>query len=519
MKSLYAKSSVVIVLNFLIIISMLPIPSFAILPKIPSGTGGYYVIPFGTAFITAIFNNTQVCADADKNLVCTSGEITTLNAGEYMSTTANIIFTDKPVSVTYMPFGLNGCGNSGTYTYGLIHLPPSGELLKKYIIFSEPYVRIVAVKPYTTIVNHTYPNGTLISTYTLNNIAEYITLNNPSDGTFIESDKPIFVFEEARGGYQAADYAYIPNYAGTKFYIDGRHGTIYITPLQNNTNVWVDENRDGITDSTYTLYSGDVLSLSGLSVGTEITADKPIVMVSKISSFVWNGHNYINSSYLGSEYVLPKLPSCQEAYINPIQYSTDVEIYDVSGNVVATYNLTVPSDYVKPSYGVGYKIKSDKPVIVTVHATTSNGAWPGDTYILHPLSPSTIIKTPGMIALNEYGTIKVRFFNPTSETLYNISIDTYSHKNFTLVGDTGVVNITVYKKNASTDSVIAQSFMQKSYSLSGDENVFTVSYADSSLLSSLKTDEYIELEFEVMANSPGYYSFRAESTWKATYWA
>lgn len=494
--------------GFLILSSVSFFPSLAILPKFPSGSGGYHVIPFGEAYITAIYDNTEACSYGGGSSLCASG-IQILNSSDYIGTSSKMIFTDKPVVVNFRYIVSYGCYN--------LHLPSSSEVKKEYTLISENNAYIVAMKYYTQ-VNVSYPNGTLMANYSLTSPGDYVTIQSPQAGTKINSDKPVFVYE----GFVNSNYGrgYTIHPGGTEFYIDSRRSTVYISPFENSTTVYIDQDRDGITDSTYILYTGDELSVSGLEVGTQIKSDKTIFVISKDGNM---GYSFINYSFAGNEYYIP-YAGCggtRYIYITPIHYKTNVKILDKTGSVVDEYNFSLPSDYVTlTNPTIGYRIVSDKPVIVTSYSYYAYNVYRRiSAYILRPLSPTTLVKSPFYIGLNEYVTIKTRFFNPTSETLYNISIDTYSHKNFTLVGDTGVVNITVYKKNASTDSVIAQSFMQKSYSLSGDENVFTVSYADSSLLSSLKTDEYIELEFEVMANSPGYYSFRAESTWKATYWA
>ena len=482
--------------------------ALAILPQIPSGSSGYYVIPFGTAYITAIFNNTKVCADANENLVCDSSEITTLNAGQYMSTTAKIIFTDKPVSVIYYE-------NSYSCFY---YLP----LKKIYYTQKNSEGYIVSATFYTNV---SYFNLTDKKEYNFTGISEYVIIS-PVAGGNLTGNNSFLYFEKSSSTY--SNTAFLSNIPipGKIFYTDPITGTLFLYPTANNTIVEIDENRDGLIDESYILNLGNVLSLS-LSSGSKIVSNKPVTCIKRrtwvcgpYNTYCGFSFSLIPAMHMGSEYILPanKAPTYTDYYIVPIQYHTVINITNETGTY--TFTLISPSEYIKvhaPS--VGTKVSSNKPVEIIGYVLTG-GTYIDRTssYTLLPLSPSTIIQTPGLIGVDEYGTIKVRFFNPTSENLYNISLEIYTHKNFTLVGGAGIVNVTIYKKDANSDAILSQDFVQKSYSLSGEDNVFSVSYQDNSLLSVLQPNEYIEVVYKVISNHPGYYSFRVNSRWKATHW-
>ena len=541
--------------GFLITFSALLFPSLAILPEIPFGTGGYYVFPNigATLYITAIYNNTEVCTDDNKNLICESWERYVINSGKYITTAAQIVFTDKPAIVSFKGNPWNSgciCPDRARWGYGYGGYVVSSQMLgsEYYVPYDARNVYITATQ-YHTEVNITNSSGTF--TFVLNNPSDYIELSSPEPGAKINADKPVSVIFKSNPwnsgctcSYGIWGYGYGGNvlpsqFLSTEYYVPYDAENVYITATQNLTKVEIDQNRDGIADETYEINITQYIILSNPVAGARINSDKPVIATFTIT---WNsgcgvcgvisiwgyGYGGFTPSFqlLGTEYIIPA--EVEKVSITPIQYSTRVTITNSSGTFI--FNLVSPSDYlILTNPEIGTKISANKPVIVIFNSNPwhsgckcgayDSGIW-GYAYggEFYPLSPSTIIQTPGLIGLNEYGTIKVRLFNPTSEILYNISIDVYIPKNFTLVGDIGVVNVTVYKKNAHTDSIIASDFVQKSYSLSGEENVFTVSYGDSNLLSSLGSDEYIELEFEVISNSPGYYAFKAQSTWKATHW-
>ena len=295
--------------------------------------------------VIAFYDDTEVKVDTDGDGTFEFEDI--LTKGElkgYSVTEGAYIMATKQVSVIVRHFENDyGAYDDGLMMYEAIPVCQWGT--DYWIPEGGSGLKIIASRDNTEVILDSNADGIPEQTWTLNR-GQVATYSNPIAGTHVTADKPVMlVVYNAEPDKESGTWTYTvfpTKMLGTEYYFEGQQmfeatptadqTRIKIVTIEDQTNIAVDTNGDGVPDLTQMLNKGETLKIEDPQAGLKITSDKKIGVAYvfwKTASDPWTGtlrdytsaHALLPVSNLGTEYTVmtSNNPGWAPQYINEIR--------------------------------------------------------------------------------------------------------------------------------------------------------------------------------------------------------
>lgn len=484
----------------------------------------YYA--YGWTHIESLYDNTTIKIDRDNDGVW--DEYFVLNKGirkeRGLPPSAHIQST-KPILV----WTKEHAGYNYHYDIGTTFIPPASELGKDYFIPclspTDSYIKsfnvfviVVPIYSNTNIQIDKDNDGWFEKSINLGPGQTYFeTMNN---GGKIHSDKPVMAIMDVSVVREKDDHTI--GYGVSRSCL-ARPGNCYYTTYGKlilyaigDTTIYIDTNRDGVTDSSFTMSASSTKTLSNYPYATKIYSPNKFVLMrydeyTKVLGDIAIGITSLApSKELGMDYFLR-----ENAYVYAIFSNTTIYLdYDNDG-VFEEQQIIGTS----PTLITAKHIHANKPIAAYI----VKRFYDGNNYYCYldrcpvaSISVSTDI-IPNEMGYNETAVQHIVVANPTEVIAKNFTIIAYTPKQFFVENP---LAIKIVKKDLYSDALISSEEIQVVPSITSDNHKIEISYIRSNLLKELSPHEYYLITFNIKSPLHGKtYIFKpVEVTYMANTW-